>query len=229
MRELLGKTQHQFALQIGVSYRAYSRYENEGGEIPASALEHLARLGVSINWLLTGEGEIFTSASAERPQGIGGLSDVNANGPLLEALDQMGYVHLPHYNVDAAAGNGSISEVGQPVRTVGFSREWLHREHSANPADLILMNAKGDSGYDRIKDGDLLLIDTSEPKLRSGNQIYAFVHEGLLFVKRLERRLDGGLIVSSDNSDLFKPEHLSAERAKDLNIIGRVIWNAGRV
>lgn len=157
------------------------------------------------------------------------LAEPSSRDFLLSELGKMGYVHLPYFGVDATAGGGSLVEIEQPIRRVGFQREWLNREIGVNPANLILMNSRGDSALPLIRDGDLLMLDISTPKLRSGKSIYAFVHEGLLYIKYLERRLDGGLIVTSENSELYKPEELTPEQVRDLNIIGRVVWNAGKV
>ena len=58
-RELLGQTQGQLAARLGVSVRAYSRYENEERTLPEEALKALAALGISLTWLITGVGEVF--------------------------------------------------------------------------------------------------------------------------------------------------------------------------
>lgn len=212
-------SQREMADRVGVTKNTWQRYE--AGDLPsATVLLKLASEGINSHWLLTGEGEML----------LDGLDLATAKHTRLKSeVEAMGYVHLPYYNVDATAGDGSLVEIDQPIRRVGFHREWLNREVGVNPSNLILLNSKGDSALPQIKDGDLLMLDISEPKLRSGTPIYAFVHSGMLYIKRLERRLDGGLIVSSDNSDLYKPEELSADQAAELNIIGRVVWNAGKI
>lgn len=225
-REALGLDQAELAPRLQLSKQSLGRYERGDREAPSSVITSLAKLGISPLWVATGDGPMFLDGSeAEALLASGEVSDRKL---LQRKLDEMGYVHPPYFAVSAAAGDGSVGEAETPDRALGFHRDWLHRELGANPADLILMNARGDSMQAKIRDGDLLLIDRSEPKLRSGNRIYVFVHDGLLFVKRLERRLDGGLIVSSENGDLYPPEQLSPEQARELNIIGRVIWNAGR-
>lgn len=65
-RELLGQTQAQFAARLGVSVRAYSRYENDGPGLPEDALKALAALGISLTWLISGTGEIFIEAGRNR-------------------------------------------------------------------------------------------------------------------------------------------------------------------
>ena len=79
----------------------------------------------------------------------------------------------------------------------------------------------------RIADGDLLLIDTSLATVRQ-NAIYVIRIDGDLVVKRVQRKLDGDLVVISDNP-AYPPESVPAGEASDLAVIGRVIWIGGRV
>lgn len=64
-REIMGLNQDEMAARIGVSLRSYSRYENEGRELPLGALTRAAEMGVSVTWLLTGTGEPFTGEAAK--------------------------------------------------------------------------------------------------------------------------------------------------------------------
>lgn len=147
----------------------------------------------------------------------------------LDDLTAAGYVLIPRYSVAAAAGTGAVIDEEELVDHVAFKREWLHRALGVNPADLVVMTVRGDSNQPRLKDGDMMLLDQSEPKLRSGKNLYVFDFDGLLYVKRLEKRLDGGLVVSSDNEELFPPEIIGPDRAQEVNIIGRLVWSAGKV
>lgn len=70
-REIIGLKQDEMAARIGVSLRAYSRYENEGRELPIGALTRAAEMGISVTWLLTGVGEPLADAKAA---GIGEIS-----------------------------------------------------------------------------------------------------------------------------------------------------------
>lgn len=62
MRGMLKLTQSQLAEKVGSSAAAFGQYE-KGEKIPGGkVLAGLARLGVNINWLLTGEDQVFISA-----------------------------------------------------------------------------------------------------------------------------------------------------------------------
>lgn len=60
-RETLGKTQRDIASGCSVSVQMWQGYES-GKSVPGGkVLEGLARLGINVNWLLTGEGEVKIS------------------------------------------------------------------------------------------------------------------------------------------------------------------------
>lgn len=221
IRQHLRLSQKAIAKRLGVDVTSWQRYESGKIEPRAEPLQKLIEMGFNANWILSGAGEMLLQANKE-PAG----DDAQW---LENEVMRMGYVYVPRFNVEAAAGSGAVVEDELPSRNIAFQRSWLHREFGANPADLVALQARGDSMLGRIHDGDILLIDTSEPKLRSGRQVYAFTHEGLLYVKYIEAKLDGGLIVSSDNGDVYPPQQISREDAQSVKIIGRVLWNAGKV
>jgi len=67
------------------------------------------------------------------------------------------------------------------------------------------------------------LIDRIDNVVGSDGGIYVINYEGELFVKRVQKLLDGRIAVTSDN-----PHHMSIEISKHdldrLSIIGRVVW-----
>jgi transcriptional regulator with XRE-family HTH domain len=57
-RHALGLTQDQFAQRCGLPKRTVIGYENEEREPGSAALAAIAKTGVNMNWLLTGDGEM---------------------------------------------------------------------------------------------------------------------------------------------------------------------------
>ncbi len=80
---------------------------------------------------------------------------------------------------------------------------------------------------DTISDGDLLLVNTQEPRIKD-NAIYAISVNGDLIVKRVQRRLDGTIMVMSDNPR-YRPEEVPPHTADQLRVIGQVVWHGGLV
>jgi len=53
-------SQTQFALKFNISQSALSKYEKNLRDLSTEFLIQLRQLGISIDWLLTGEGEMFS-------------------------------------------------------------------------------------------------------------------------------------------------------------------------
>lgn len=61
-RKRLNLSQKDFADKIGVDQGRVSQWETERSQPSSSALSEIVRLGVNVNWLLTGEGEMLREA-----------------------------------------------------------------------------------------------------------------------------------------------------------------------
>lgn len=135
------------------------------------------------------------------------------------------FVLVPRYNVQASAGNGSLIYSEQIVDYLAFKADWINKTLHMNPEWLLLIEAIGDSMEGTISDGDLLLINTHEPRIRE-NAVYAINVNGNLLVKRVQLKLDGTVVVKSDNPK-YDPEIIKAPDTNTLRVIGQVIWHGG--
>ena len=61
------QTSSAFANKIGIIPQTYSRYEKGEREIPDELKIKLYKMKVDINWLLTGEGEMFSTGKELAP------------------------------------------------------------------------------------------------------------------------------------------------------------------
>lgn len=124
---------------------------------------------------------------------------------------------------EVAAGSGHINYEAAPVDRLAFSKDWLKRE-GISAGDCFLVSVKGDSMLPQIGNGDLVMIDTRRKEIRSG-RVYA-MNDGDqgARIKRLEVIPDVGFILRSDNP-AYEPEYRTGENAKDVDIIGQVVWS----
>ncbi len=155
-----------------------------------------------------------------------------ANTPLpagddVEAIDDK-YAFIPQYDARAAAGLGSENPHVEIRATLAFKRDWL-RTKGANPQNLIVIYAEGESMWPTISDRDVMLIDRSkiEP---TNKQIYVLVGaEKGAIVKRLIQTAIGDWILRSDNNENGEnPDRvISRSELNEHRILGRVIWRGG--
>ena len=68
---------------------------------------------------------------------------------------------------------------------------------------------------------DTLLVDTSKNNPRDG-QIYVIRSSDVLWVKRIQRQIDGSLSLISDNPT-YAPMQLNLDDHPDIQVIGQVV------
>lgn len=136
-------------------------------------------------------------------------------------------VDIPRLRVEASAGPGSFTDEAASVEMVRISKAWLSAHLSCPHNCLAIVTAKGDSMEPTFKDGDLLLVDTSAELDRDA--VFVFSSAGRLFVKRLQRRLDGSLVAISDNRAHYEPFPIPADT--EIHIHGRVlcVWKIDKL
>ncbi|MGE4527978.1 MAG: S24 family peptidase [Rhodospirillaceae bacterium] len=196
-----------------------------GGQAPN--VIQLVRLAeaceVSLDWLATGTLPVHRIDRLAKFEAQTGGRGEAVSAPESGLGDD--YVLVPRYNVQASAGNGSVIYSEQVVDYLAFKSDWVRGTLRLNPSWLLLIEAVGDSMEGTISNGDLLLINTNEPRIRD-NAVYALNVKGNLLVKRVQRKLDGSLVVSSDNPR-YAPETIMPIDAENLRVIGQVIWHGG--
>ena len=171
------------------------------------------KLNLSSSWLATGEGEMFQSSESKPATTSPSAPD--------------GFILVPHYEVQASAGHGSLIHSEQIVDYLAFKAEWVRNTLGVAQKDLALISVKGDSMEPVLSNEDLILVDMRKNRVED-NAIYVLQLNDALLVKRIQHKLDGSLHVMSDNKH-YDTEIVSAERAADLNVLGRVVWSGRKM
>jgi len=189
---------------------ALSQYlPREKGRVSKPSSETLARIAraanVRIDWLLFGTQPKQPSEPAAQP------------------LDESTLIQVPRLELRAAAGAGADVNLEEPIEWLAFRAEWVRRRLRVPSSTLRLITAMGSSMRPRIEDGDLLMITTAEPRFKD-NAIHVVRRENQLLVKRVHRERDGFLLISENPSSETQFVH-----ASEIEIIGRVLWRAGRL
>jgi hypothetical protein len=147
-----------------------------------------------------------------------GVSETMLGGREAESDD---LIAVPVLDVQASAGPGAFAESERAKARMRFDPSWL-RGLALNPKQLSVIQVTGDSMAPTLEDGDDILVDVGERRLRNG--IYVLRLDGVLNVKRLSLVPGKKVTVSSDNPAY--PGWPSLDR-RELEVIGRVVW-AGR-
>lgn len=177
-----------------------------------SAIKAANYLGVSTNWLISGNEEMLSKS----------VLVVEDD----DDLDDKDFVYIPEYKVMVSAGNGCtlyFEELTDAVK-VPYKRQWFQDRH-INPEDCKRFAVHGTSMEPYIWDGDTILVDCAQQRIIAG-KIYAFMLGEEMRVKRLYPMLNGSLIVKSFNPEV-PDETLAPCDLTTFSLIGRVRDRSG--
>lgn len=212
------------AEKLGVSLVSIQNYENGTREPSATFVVNFAKMaGVSLEWLLLGEGQMLKQAASEVASALGRDSDhCVCLDTLGNPVDLDEFVFIPRYNLKAAAGHGATTEGEKPMFSMAFRRYWVENYLRATPTDLSVISVKGDSMEGVLNDRDVILLNTSDTQASSG--LYVLRVDGDLVVKRVQRLPGGVLRVISANEAYATFDVDLNNPPADFGVIGRVVW-----
>lgn len=204
-----------FALRAGVSDTTLRQYLSGRNEPTLSNLKKIASAtGKSLDWLAYGD---------DAPVHLVGdaKADYVATSVSVSEFDEE-FALIRGYHITVSAGPGcSTLDDEQVKRHLAFRKKWL-RYRGLSADNLAVVFAQGDSMAPTIQTGDTILIDTSKTQIADGS-IFVLRMGDDIYAKRLQKQLDGGVNVISDNKS-YPMLTVPAAQMDTLAIIGRVIW-----
>lgn len=204
------------AKSCGISYEAVRQWF--AGETNSIKNEHLVAIAktykTSVDWLLTGTGEMDAGPAGSEEQAPGAPSEKD-------------YALIPQFTAKGSAGNGHWNDHVEVKGGLAFKREWLARlgvkEHRCS-----IIYANGSSMEPSICDGEVVLLDHDDIEARDGKVYVLQRADGELIIKRLVKQMSGW-VIRSDNEDKrrYPDEPVSTDDLQQIEIVGRVVWRGG--
>lgn len=222
VREHVGMTQTEMAKNLGVS-RSYLSQVLSGTHKPSIEMIvgiSTAFQNIDIDWLLTGEGEMFRKDD----QQICGCAQDSSHGT---NINQELFAMIPRYDVSASAGHGAVAIIENILDYTPFRTDWL-RDMRLQCEHLGLIYVEGDSMQPTLQPNDMLLVDMRNHETLNANALYVLNIDGCLFVKRLQKMISGAVKVISDNPQ-YETEVVQPGMLEQLIVVGRVVWVGKRV
>lgn len=144
VRRFLGKSQRQIAEAVDVSLTSWQNYERGINQPGSEVLQAIRRLGVSVDWLLTGEGAMRPGEAPAAPAGGQVALDRELHGRVVDGIARiykeeriglpgvdLGRIAADMYADLANAGLGSWDEKMAALR---FALEQLRRTLRVAPS-----------------------------------------------------------------------------------------------
>ena len=217
----LGLTQPAFGEVVGAGKRTVIDWEKGASSPSATQLASMTGAGADALYILTGE--------RNTPVAAGKAKTRNLSGAATAPDDDADTVYLSVMSACGSMGPGNeLLTDDVLLGEVPFSRRWLSLNiPGCRPDALRLIHAYGDSMAGTLNSGDFAVIDTSCCTVDYPG-VYLLHVNRLLFIKRVSFRMDGRMVVSSDNQAAPVSEVLDG--AHQLDVRGRVVygWNGKR-
>jgi len=219
-------TRPEAAAAMGLSDDQLGRIIKEKAVPTLPAIAGLAKAsGCTLEWLAFDQGSQFAETSFAVPIVAKVAAKVMATTNYDSVLADT--VLVPRYDVRFSAGPGASGGDDRIVATLPFSRRYLEGVLRCALDDVAIGEADGDSMEPTIGDGDLLMVHLKRKRISDGH-IFVLRLADELVVKRVQRELDGSLILMSDNK-AYADRRLTQAEADQVDVIGRLIWSGGPV
>jgi hypothetical protein len=128
-----------------------------------------------------------------------------------------------------SCGGGSLMvEASDEIREQLVKEAGWFKRYGVRPGETLAVYADGNSMADFIVDGDIVIFKKGVTDLVSGH-IYVIDTPDGLRIKRVHKRSDGTIVLSSDNDNKRKypDEEYPAERAENLKFKGSFVYRQG--
>ncbi len=204
-RKRLGLTQTEFGETGGVKLFAQSNYENGKRTPSADYLAAIAKRGVDVAYVVTGDKSIQTSKSI--------VGDQSSS-----------LVEIPVYDLEAAAGHGAPLDAENVSYTFPLPSEFLD-ENGLNVSQCIMLTVRGDSMEPTLFDGDIVLVDKS---INKPDGVFLISSDGELRVKRVQRVAGGAYILISDNTR-YREELIPPTALDTISLLGKCVLKISSV
>ena len=188
------------ANSLELSQANFATMKNRGKIPYSNILNFCAKKKISINWLLYNQ----------------------SPGSLVDSTDKYWIKYFPEVAVSAGGGAYENKDDYESLEIPAYFIDRLGGKDNLKNIDAI--NVVGDSMEPTLNDDNIIFLDKSKNDC-SRDGIYAFTTIHGLFVKRIQKRVDGQLDIISDNKD-YPSQVLNNT---DIKIVGKVVSTFGTI
>ena len=189
------------ASMLGVTQMNFATMKKRNKIPYEEMLDFCASRSIAINWLLYGQS----------PES------------LIESTNK--YYRIRYFNeVSASAGGGAYND-DEVYQDMMLEPNFVHSlGGEVELKNIEAINVTGDSMEPTFSYGDIIFLNRSKIDIARGG-VFTINTENGLFIKRVQKRIDGNIDIISDNRDY----PIQVASPNDVEIIGRVVGRFGSV
>lgn len=160
--------------------------------------------------------EIILNFAKENNFNLQKLSNKDENSSI-----EKGNIKVDCYSEYSVSVKDGKYQISGKKETVLFPIKLINKY--SEDKKYFLINAEGDSMQPEIKNGDKLIIEIFNNNKITDNQIYVFVYNNQIYIKRLVKNINQ-LSVISDNSDktIYPTRYINNSEYENITIIGKI-------
>jgi SOS-response transcriptional repressor LexA len=139
---------------------------------------------------------------------------------------------IPRFELHISAGRGGALQKQQAsvaadmVGVLAMDREFMRQNLGHDGEGFASLRVSGDFMAPTLQEGDVIIFDTLIDRVNVTG-VYVLRTGDDLEVVRIHRKRDGTLVLKGDNPK-YEPEVLSAATARELKVMGRMMWPKAR-
>ncbi|ROO27335.1 XRE family transcriptional regulator [Salinisphaera japonica] len=206
LRKVLGQTQKETGELIGGGLRTWQNYETGRSSPSWRVLHTLIGMGVNVNWLLTGAGDMFSRNDG--PRAGHGVSESRA----VYGSTEPDWHTLPMLN--------PVEEMQSPP--MAFDLSFL-RQLGTRIDALRLYQVSDNTGSAYIEDGRFVVVDTTRTCLTAGGYYLLRLGHGFSLMQ-VQRDHHDNVYLHSGNQH-YREIEVPAGEIASLDIVGRAVWS----
>ena len=188
----------QVAEKLGINYNTIKTWGNRKKIPMDTLLNKLQNETIDLNWLLTGEGEMYNKT---------------------QIIDEKKGIEVNYYpDVYAAAGYGAVNTLIEPkkIKLAEFILKFFGIKNYKN-VDII--NVLGDSMEPIFNNGDLAIVEriNSLDEIKNGDTVIINI-DGDVYIKKVEKIPFENKFILKSNNSLYKDIIIDLNEHKNIKI-----------
>jgi phage repressor protein C with HTH and peptisase S24 domain len=223
--ELFDGNKSELARSLDMQPSSFAKY-TDGNRRPGSkVLERLSRLGVNINWFLSGEGQMLDGTVAEHTDSSATFvldrhPDADSDVVVLSEQSEERFFRIPIVRVRQDEQGDRTLEETEGVECL--SESFIRDRYGVEPQHLREFRVSGNAMADTIRPGDRVIVEVGGcDSLVDGQVCLLGVSAGIL-IRRVTLQADS-IVLAADNSNVPRQEVSREEWVEQYDPIARVL------